>query len=579
MITSQKAKEVAKASAAAFAAAAGPWADRAGLLEAEELVQACTPGADLLVMRAPLRTAALFAEELRAAARHVGLPESLLLPLGSGMWVLRQPVANDGDDRAANAHAALVSTLPMLAGVRLHLRLEASAVCGGALLEAVGASPPIRKHTRWSLHYEQHFPAGDHAQLPFVALCLAPSLAIGLHATLGDGFCSALDSDGAAQGASEGTSGTASSGAIDEYVLLETKHAVLLCRLLPLPRPPPPEADARGASSPSAPFAPSAIDEPLLPNSSGAAAPSRVDADTAAADAAVFAGHKRQRDRMREGAGTREGSARAMQNAAVGEGAGELESEAADAVPRRVSDGAKSALPWWVGAWERRGFDFSASLDPLVAIAAVNLAAFAHVAARHTTGEGSGATTTKEHGGDGARDLLGAATLAKDLSPSSALLRSLAVYDPCCGSGTVLAAATALGHRVRGSDLRAEFVRRAANNLSDVGFASAEAMDVLDATEMVAPPPGAPPPADLVVSNPPWGKNFGGAEDGAKIVDAVLRAHLGAGRTTLCLLVNAVALAAAIATPGVALRAHVRLGGVEVVVLQTDDGAVPPPTS
>lgn len=539
MSASQKAKEAAKASAAAFAAAAGPWADRAGLLEAEELVQACTPGVDLLVMRAPLRTAALFAEELRAAARHAQLPDSLLLPLGSGMWVLRHPGAARGDGRAADARAALVATLPILAGVRLHLRIEASAACGSSLLEAVRASPPARSHAHWSLHYEQHFPSGDHAQLPFVAVCSAPSLAIGLHGALGGGYCSALASHGAVEGASP----------VDEFVLLETKHAVLLCRQLPLPRPPPHEGGAGGPAPP-------------LPLNGVTGATSTLDADEhATSDAAVIAGQKRQRDRARGMDGTC--SSDDIARTSAGEAAGETAGEAVDVDdPNRASDGGgggKSALPWWIGAWERRGFDFSASLDPLVAIAAINLAAFAHVAAERPD----------------------EATRSPDSSLRSLRsLRSLAVYDPCCGSGTVLAAGAALGHRVRGSDLRAEFIRRAASNLSGAGIAAPDAMDVLDATEMVPPPPGAPPPAELVVSNPPWGKNFGAAEDGAKIVDAVLRAHIGPARTTLCLLVNATALAAAVATPGVALRAHVRLGGVEVVLLQTaPDGSAPLPTS
>ena len=125
-----------------------------------ELLAACTEGGaggTLLLMRGPARSASLFAEELRAAARHVALPPALLRPLCRGLWLLPPPAA--GDAAGGAAHAALRALLPSLGGVRLAVTLLAAARGddADALVAAAAALPRRRAH--WSLELEQHFPA------------------------------------------------------------------------------------------------------------------------------------------------------------------------------------------------------------------------------------------------------------------------------------------------------------------------------------------------------------------------------------------------------------------------------------
>ena len=435
----QAAKRLARESAERLAKAAGAWAEPESLLGQDELLHTCNKDDTLLVLRAPLRTGALFAEELRGAARHAGLPEALLKPLGGGLWLLR----GGGTGAAAAARDALLAQLPLLAGVRLRLALHAAAADGPALLEAVAATPPRRERPGWTLHYEQHFPSADHNHLPFCHVGVAPALAIGLHGALGAGFVDG----GGASGAED----------VDVMGVLETKNALVLGALLPLPRAPPAGAAPPEASAPPAP----------------------------------------------------------------------------------PPGGGRSALPWWVPRWERRPFDFSASLDPLIAAAAVNLAAYAHVVATAAQGE------TKS-------------------------LRSLRVYDPCMGSGTVVAAAAALGHPASGSDKSDDFVGRSADNFAWLGLAPAPPPSVHDATEPFPDAEGGAAP-DLVVCNPPWGKNFKGAggekETGSAIVASVLKSFGGA---TCCFIAPALALEAALAVEGTVLVAHVRLGGVEAIVVRVD---------
>ena len=136
------------------------------------------------------------------------------------------------------------------------------------------------------------------------------------------------------------------------------------------------------------------------------------------------------------------------------------------------------------------------------------------------------------------------------------------------GSGTVVAAAAALGHPASGSDKSDDFVGRSADNFAWLGLAPAPPPSVHDATE---PFPDAADGAapDLVVCNPPWGKNFKGAggekETGSAIVASVLKSFGGA---TCCFIAPALALEAALAVEGAALVAHVRLGGVEAIVVR-----------
>ena len=160
-----------------------------------------------------------------------------------------------------------------------------------------------------------------------------------------------------------------------------------------------------------------------------------------------------------------------------------LERACAVGVARRPSPPPLS-LPPWVGCWEHRPFAFSASLEPLIASAAVSIAANVHRAA-------------------------GGEVVAR---------RPLRLLDPCCGSGTVLAAGAALGLACRGSDLRDDFVCRARENLDFLGVAAEVAQH-----DALAPFPHREDPPDVIVSNPPWGKHIGGDEDGARILECVVR--------------------------------------------------------
>ena len=161
-----------------------------------------------------------------------------------------------------------------------------------------------------------------------------------------------------------------------------------------------------------------------------------------------------------------------------------LERACAVGMARRPSPPPLS-LPPWVGCWEHRPFAFSASLEPLIASAAVSIAANVHRAA-------------------------GGEVVAR---------RPLRLLDPCCGSGTVLAAGAALGLACRGSDLRDDFVCRARENLEFLGVAA----EVSQHNALAPFPLLEDPPDVIIVSNPPWGKHIGGDEDGARILECVVR--------------------------------------------------------
>mmetsp|Transcript_19272 Transcript_19272/g.44302 ORF Transcript_19272/g.44302 Transcript_19272/m.44302 type:complete len:509 (-) Transcript_19272:68-1594(-) len=503
---SAAARGAARASAEAMAAA-GPWAERKDCVSAAGFVQACAQGGDLIVMRAPIRTAAFFAEELRSAARLVSLPSPLLRSLGGGVWHLL-PAAAAAEDAAAaaaedassidtdtvaagtmvkeaNAAAArtrLYCLLSSLAGVRMCMSLIAAAADSRALLSKLRSQPPVRHAPQWSLHYEQHYPAADHIQLPFSPVSVAPALAIRLHALVGDGFVDDLGSDLRDIDRASAVSHRQRSEC-DAFVLLELKHVLLFCRR----QQPSSAAAQRERTACGAPQTAQA--EPVA--SMRAATPST-------------------------GAATEEDATSCTASATM------------------ATQGALRAVPWWVPLWERRPFDFSACLDPFVATAAVNIAASAHL------------------------------RLHKRTSVPPVPLR---VFDPCCGSGTILAAAAALGHTALGADLRAEFVSRVPSNLELLGLQVAQ-LAVQDATGPFLPlllsDEQRP---DVVVCNPPWGKNFGLDDDGARIVLSVIRQCSGA---TMLFLVNATALEAAIQLSGVTLLHHARLGGVEAMLLRTD---------
>jgi hypothetical protein len=132
------------------------WREGAELTTAQ-LLSACAAGGALVLLRAPVRSAALFGEELRAAARHAALPPALLRPLERGLWLLPPPAA--GDEAGGSAREALLALLPCLGGARLALRLLAAAPSDDADALVVAAAALPRRHVRWSLELEQHFPS------------------------------------------------------------------------------------------------------------------------------------------------------------------------------------------------------------------------------------------------------------------------------------------------------------------------------------------------------------------------------------------------------------------------------------
>jgi 16S rRNA G966 N2-methylase RsmD len=211
-------------------------------------------------------------------------------------------------------------------------------------------------------------------------------------------------------------------------------------------------------------------------------------------------------------------------------------------------------LPRWISAWDRRAFFFSAALDPIVAQASLNIALHTHL---------------KLHPDQ---------TLPSDVhsaDPFDAQDDTLRVFDPCLGSGTILAAAAARGiRRIVGADINAEFVARARSNLLDARLLGsgvrlfvhdaatpylAEDLDPLSHSQL---DPGSLS-RTLVVSNPPWGNNIGEGLDGKAIVTSVTSQFAGA---TMCWIANPLAVEALRCLPGVTVLRHVPFGSVELVV-------------
>ena len=431
-------------------------------LSAPALLSACASGGEVIVLRAPFRTSRLFAEELHAAA---GLAfrfgSDRLRCLSSGLLLL-SPGEAPGRDR-------LLAWLDALGGVRLRGALVAAAPHPAALVAAARASRDrARRAPRWSLAYETAYPAAEHAVVPFVRMHAAPALIIGLHNALGasdyvDAW-GAVGGDGC-EGGEGGGGGDV--GDVDRLIVLHCKHWLLLVREHPLNRRCPawPPSETPGGTE-------------------------------------------------------LDGSADAERAAGV----------------LAASDASCKRCPWWISPWASRSFSFSASLDPLIAVAALNLAASTHRA------------PTGPHGGDErvGNDPFGGV----DRGP----LRGLRVYDPCCGSGTILMAAVALGAAgVAGSDVNENSVAGARENLMAMGaIGVTEAAEATEAGAEDAPwlfvhdasqplgngqlpsrsdgggggggVDGGPAWCDVVVSNPPWGKNMGKPEDGGPIVLSVRRA-------------------------------------------------------
>ena len=231
--------------------------------------------------------------------------------------------------------------------------------------------------------------------------------------------------------------------------------------------------------------------------------------------------------------------------------------------------GDRAWLEPWVRGWEGRPFTFSAALDPLVALAAIHLAAFEHHHRTAATAGGSGGGSGGGGGGGGGDAEGGESEGGSGRSAA----HSLRVYDPCCGSGTILAAARALGASVAGSDIRPKFVAGVGANLAHVSLSEGVALFEHDAT-LALPREGEAQghglAAQLVVTNPPWGKNIGTLDCGVPIVERLVAQHRDA---TFCFIVNSHALTALRAVEGLLVRRHVRLGGIEVVVACCAPGA------
>ena len=227
-------------------------------------------------------------------------------------------------------------------------------------------------------------------------------------------------------------------------------------------------------------------------------------------------------------------------------------------------------LPPWVTRWEDRGFAFSSALDPLVAIAAVNMATYAHLGDGHSC----------------SRDPTAASATAA--TSRTAALRRLRIFDPCVGSGTVLAAAASLGFvDLCGCDLRADFVEYARINLDvEIGAAAdarasaeakaeveAKASLLLQQQDATAPlainlaPDGDDWSDALVVSNPPWGKNVGDGGDGEAIIRSITSQCAGA---TFCWVANSRAIRALDQVDGMRILRRAPLGAVELVVCKMD---------
>ena len=227
-------------------------------------------------------------------------------------------------------------------------------------------------------------------------------------------------------------------------------------------------------------------------------------------------------------------------------------------------------LPPWVTRWEDRGFAFSSALDPLVAIAAVNMATYAHLGDGHSC----------------SRDPTAASATAA--TSRTAALRRLRIFDPCVGSGTVLAAAASLGFvDLCGCDLRADFVEYARINLDvEIGAAAdarasaeakaeveAKASLLLQQQDATAPlainlaPDGDDWSNALVVSNPPWGKNVGDGGDGEAIIRSITSQCAGA---TFCWVANSRAIRALDQVDGMRILRRAPLGAVELVVCKMD---------
>ena len=441
----------------------------------------------LIVLRGASRTAALFAEELHAAAEHARVPPEQLTRVGQALflWAPAAAKAERGGEAEASAAVApsLLKNLPHLASVRLSGALLLAAPSSDALAASLAdrsahgalrarvfggtrARGASAQRDRWTLRMEAHFPSAERRMLPFHSLDGAPELAIALHEALGG--CFVRSSDAAAAGAVQ-------------LAVLQMRGAVVLLRISPLEG-----THVHGGVAAATDLADARLADTSL-------------ADTSLADAAAAAEHA--------------SAARALR------------------------------LPSWVGRWEGRAFGFSSALDPLVALAALHLGALAHLGRSQS--------------------------LRGPRREMSDALGSLRIYDPCCGSGTLLAAAASRGCTdLLGSDRRADFIECAHGNLAYLtGRPRPASLHVHDATAPLPPELQRAAPDDwrdtLVISNPPWGKNVGEPGDGAAIVRSITAQ---CSHATFCWMANARAVRALHEMPQIRLLRCVPFGAVELVV-------------
>ena len=475
-------------------------------LETDALLEACAHGGDLIVARAPVRTAALFAAELLAAAAHLGLPSDSLVRLSPGLWLL---APSDSPSRHA-----LLAWMAALAGVRICGELLLAAPSAAALIEmAHGLRLGV---PRWSLSYEVHYPAAEHEVIPFTRLHDAPSLLVGLVSALGPGFISSLRPPSSREAAD-------AAGAADAapLLLLHCKNGLMMLRERTIDRAPP-----AASSLPSGAAVPTVGDiagDDAAMMGGDALAAATVAPVTAAAAAVAAAACPAVAGAKRKACTAAEGMPEVRREEEAGSSLSSAEA---------VIDTWR--LPWWIRPWGTRVFAFSASLDPLIAVAALNLAACAQRA------RGASTTAHPVHplpagGQAGAGDPCRLGTSLRE-SP----LAGMRVYDPCVGSGTVLAAALAHGAAAAaGSDVRAEFVEGARGNLDRLGLPSKRLhLFEHDAASRLSEASRAELTArcepHLIVSNPPWGKRFGKPEDGAPIVRSMVAQFPGGAYHSAC---------------------------------------------
>lgn len=199
--------------------------------------------------------------------------------------------------------------------------------------------------------------------------------------------------------------------------------------------------------------------------------------------------------------------------------------------------------------WTHRPHQFEGCLDLHLATVGVNVARYVALSRNKTDAKATGA--------DGA----GAGTTSP---PATKELRLL---DPCCGSGTIAAAAIGAGGwgSILATELRPEWVEHAKTNLQTLSpsdrnehppaakRARVELQDDSGGGSLLQQHPGCPETAwqveqhdathafdsscefDAVVANPPWGKRIGqGTDSSPAIVRSLLRQFPGAVHVIFC---------------------------------------------